>query len=329
MCNFTRFVLRLILRAMSVCTCLVPVSVVAAPTVIGFLGSSTAEVSSVQVVVINRRLNDLGWREGVHYQLLVRSSGGNVSRFSSLVKDLNNLGVTLFVATSHAAARAVKDFALVKTTVFIVQTDPVETGLANSYSKPGQRMTGICQLVELDEKRIELLKLALPGLKSIGVLYDSVEWPDKHFTEWSTTASKLGLKLERLNVFDRETLRLALSRYRQLNLQALVIPTSFFVFKDRDWLLSELDRHQIPAIFERSEYVRRGGLMAYGMDTSNVIQRAAEMVVLILSGVPAGAIPIERPKVFRLTVNVAAAKKLDVRLSVGILKLADEVITSP
>src|SRR5262249_6234738 len=51
--------------------------------------------------------------------------------------------------------------------VFVIADDPVAAGFVVSLARPGGRMTGLTSLnVELDAKRLEILKTALPMWRS-------------------------------------------------------------------------------------------------------------------------------------------------------------------
>jgi len=52
-------------------------------------------------------------------------------------------------------------------------SDPVGSGLAESLSHPGHNMTGLSPMAhELHAKRVELLKLMVPGLSRLAVLFN-------------------------------------------------------------------------------------------------------------------------------------------------------------
>jgi len=60
-------------------------------------------------------------------------------------------------------------------------------------------------------------------------------------------------------------------------------------------------------------------LLAYVSERFDPWPRVAEMMSLVLSGVPAREIPFERPKRFELIVNQATARDLGVNLPKSIL----------
>src|SRR6202012_3520719 len=58
--------------------------------------------------------------------------------------------------------------------VFPVVTDPVKGGLVKSLNRPGGNMTGMAMLtIELDGKRMDLLREMMPSAEVIGALMDA------------------------------------------------------------------------------------------------------------------------------------------------------------
>src|SRR5262249_50599598 len=55
--------------------------------------------------------------------------------------------------------------------VFVAVSDPVAAGMVASLARPGGMMTGLSyQGIELNVKRLQMLKEALPGVPRVGVL---------------------------------------------------------------------------------------------------------------------------------------------------------------
>ena len=72
--------------------------------------------------------------------------------------------------------------------------------------------------------------------------------------------------------------------------------------------------------------VQAGALIAYGPNHADIFRRSAAIVDKILKGEKPGDIPVQRPVVFNLRINLKTAKALDLDISPTLLALADEVI---
>jgi putative ABC transport system substrate-binding protein len=83
---------------------------------------------------------------------------------------------------------------------------------------------------------------------------------------------------------------------------------------------------RLPTIYPFRQYVEAGGLMSYGIDFSQVGQRAADMVDQILKGAKPADIPIFQPTKFELFINLKTAKTLGIELPPVLVARADNVI---
>ena len=69
-----------------------------------------------------------------------------------------------------------------------------------------------------------------------------------------------------------------------------------------------------------------GALMSYGQDFPEIIRRAVAYADKILKGARIEDLPIEQPTRLKLTINVKAARVLDLLIPETLLARADEVI---
>jgi putative ABC transport system substrate-binding protein len=83
---------------------------------------------------------------------------------------------------------------------------------------------------------------------------------------------------------------------------------------------------RIPLVATFEEFAREGGLLALSTNYRALIRRSATYVDKILKGAKPGELPIERPTVFTLTINLNAAKSLGITVPPSLLARADEVI---
>src|SRR5262245_32224707 len=138
---------------------------------IGFLDNSTASGIAALSDAFRQELRKLGWIEGKNITLEYRFSEQKRERLPELAADLVRLNVDLIVTTGDPPALAAKGATTAIPIVMANTTDPVGDGLVASLARPGGNVTGLSSLgTELNSKRLETLKDAIPKLARVGLL---------------------------------------------------------------------------------------------------------------------------------------------------------------
>ena len=118
-----------------------------------------------------QELSKLGWIEGKNITIEYRFAEQKNERLPELAADLVRLKVDLIVVTAGPAALAAKRATTTIPIVMTSATDPVGAGLVASLARPGGNVTGLSGLAnELNTKRLEVLKDAVPKLARVGLL---------------------------------------------------------------------------------------------------------------------------------------------------------------
>ena len=118
-----------------------------------------------------QELSKLGWIEGKNITIEYRFAEQKNERLPELVADLVRLKVDLIVVISNPAALAAKGATTTIPIVMTSTTDPVGADLVASLARPGGNVTGLSGLAtELNTKRLEVLKDAVPRLSRVGLL---------------------------------------------------------------------------------------------------------------------------------------------------------------
>src|SRR5262245_44218822 len=156
---------------------IVPLAPAAQPTAqhprIGILAPGTPPRSSVEA--FRQGLHALGYVEGQTIALELRWDEGQPERWPALAAELVARHVDVLVAGSSGAAQAAKRATTTIPIVMLVGVDPVEQGLIASLARPGGNITGLSVMtIELTQKRLELLKEAVPSLSRVAVLWGTV-----------------------------------------------------------------------------------------------------------------------------------------------------------
>ena len=292
---------------------------------IGYLDSSTASGSAVLIDVFRQELSKLGWLEGKSITVDYRFAEGKLERLPALAADLARLNVDLIVVSETTPALAAKR---ATTTIPIVMTnvgDPVAAGLVASLTRPGGNVTGLSSLsFQLNTKRLEILKDAVPKLARVGLLHPPATLQVK---EVRSAALALKLKLEEIETHaDAKGLESAFQTAKQKQVNAIMRTSATSFFGERKRIVELAGKYRFPAIYFQKEFVDEGGLMFYGVDYDDLFRRSAHYVDKILKGTKPADLPVQQATKFDFVINLKAAKQIGLTLSPEFLSRANQVI---
>jgi putative ABC transport system substrate-binding protein len=292
---------------------------------IGFLDNSTASGIAVLVDAFRQELSKLGWIEGKNITIEYRFAEQKPERVPELAAELVRLKVDLIVVTAGAAVFAAKSATTTIPIVMTSTTDPVGEGLVASLARPGGNITGLSGLAnELNTKRLEVLKDAVPRLSRVGLLgtSGSVQWK-----EIRPAAVALKLKLEEIETqADSKGVESAFQTAKQKQVGAIMTPAGGRFRTERKRIIQLAVKYRLPAIYPTKDYVDEGGLMSYGVEYTDQYRRAAVYVDKILKGAKPGDLPVQQATKFEFVVNLKAAKQIGLTIPVRVLERANKVI---
>jgi putative tryptophan/tyrosine transport system substrate-binding protein len=297
---------------------------------IGYLDASTASGSAVLLDAFRQELSKLGWADGRNISIEYRFAEQKFERLPELAVELVRLKVDLIVATGRAPALAAKS---ATTTIPIVMTsfpDPVAAGVVASLARPGGNVTGLSNLApELNTKRLEILKDAVPKLARVGYLQQagSPVPGDLPLKDLRAAAPVLKLKLEEIKAeANAKGLESAFRTAKQKQIGALAIGGGRTFFAERKRIVELAVKYRLPAIYPTKEFVVEGGLMSYGVDSPDLNRHAATYVDKILKGAKPADLPVQQATKFEFVINLKAAKQIGLTLSPEFLSRANQVI---
>jgi putative tryptophan/tyrosine transport system substrate-binding protein len=295
---------------------------------IGFLDSSTASGIAVLLEAFRQELSKLGWIEGKNITIEYRFAEGKPERLPEFAADLVRLKVDLIVVSGTPPALAAKK---ATTTIPIVMTntsDPVGLGLVASLARPGGNVTGFSSLSpEVNTKRLELLKDAVPRLSRVGLLRELGSGAELQLKELRAAAPALKLKLEEIETqFDAKGLEIAFQTAKQKQVRAIITTTNRSIFVERKRIVELASKYRLPAIYFSKEFVDEGGLMSYGEAHADMFRRTAHYVDKILKGTKPADLPVQQATKFEFIINLKAAKQIGLTLSPEFLSRANQVI---
>ena len=231
--------------------------------------------------------------------------------------------ITIGIDAVRAAQEATR-------TVPIISFGPdlVRAGLAASHARPGGNVTGVTLFaVELDGKRLDILREAAPAARRIAALMlRSMPGRDASENEMRTVARDTGLELLVFEAVGPDDYGFAIEAMRSAGAQALIIHANPVFYRDAAMIAGLALLAGLPTICEWADMAKSGCLIGYGPSRPELRRRVAHQVARIFNGAAPSDLPIEQPTKFEMAINVKTSMALGLMLPQSLLARADEVI---
>src|SRR5262245_10452453 len=294
---------------------------------IGVLYPGLATTLPLRVTALRDGLQRLGFREPDNFELVLRSAAGDPTRVISLATELVEHKADVILAVSSPGVTAARSATTTTPIVaFDLESDPIGSGLISSFSRPGGQVTGIFfDFPEFSKKWLELLKEAMPQLSRVAVLWDPATDPTQR-NGVEIAARELNVKLEIFEVSGLANLDDAILAASGKGVDAVLMLSSPLFGTNPERTAALTIGARLPAVTLFPDFARAGGLMAYGVNPTNIWFQGATIVAKLLRGAKPSEVPAELPTKFELVINLKTAKRLGIVFPTGILLRADEVI---
>jgi putative ABC transport system substrate-binding protein len=288
--------------------------------------AGSEEEEAVFLVPFREELKKLAWPEG-RLSLENRYPAERFERYQGFAAELVALNVDLLVAVTAEGALAAQAATRAIPIVFVVVPDPVGVKLVDSLAHPGGNITGPSILfIDLDSKRLEAFREAVPGLSHLAILTD-VRTKEGNTLEGLRNAAKaFGLSVEVAEVPDPSAMESVFAKFPHTGVNGVYVTGSSMFFNERSRIADLALRYHLPTSVFDLEMVRAGGLVFYGSSIETAFRRAAHYVDKILRGAKPADLPVEQPTRFELAINQKTAAAMGLTIAPTLLARADEVI---
>jgi putative tryptophan/tyrosine transport system substrate-binding protein len=280
------------------------------------------------LAAFRKSLQQLGWGEGHNLLIDVRWGANDVERDRQYAAELIGLKPDVILAAGTLSVAAVQRATHVVPIVFIRVTDPVGAGFISSLAQPGGNITGFMLFeYSISVKWLELLKEIAPQVTRLAVLRDSANPAAiAQYSVIQSAAQPFGIDVKPIDMHDREEVSRAVAAFARTADGGLIITPSAGVSKQRGMIVALAARFKLPTVYGEPTNAASGGLVSYGPDRVHQYQLAAGYVDRILKGESPGALPVQAPTKYILTINLKTAKALKLNIPAALLARADEVI---
>jgi putative tryptophan/tyrosine transport system substrate-binding protein len=275
-----------------------------------------------------RKLRDYGYIEGQNLRLVSRFVEARDDLYPAMAAELATLPVDLIVTWGTPAALAAKQATTTIPVVMGAIGDPVSVGIVSNLARPDGNITGFAsQNVDLDGKRLELLKDLLPHLSRIGMLANAMNpMLDVSLQKLRPAAERLGVTVDVFDIHSSGGIEAALSRLNQALPGGVLVAPDPLLLSQRREIAAALVKSKLPAVYPFREYTEVGGLIIHGANLGVLFERAAGYADRILKGAKPADLPVQLATEFELIINLKTASLIGLTIPPTLLARADEVI---
>ncbi|MBI3106616.1 MAG: ABC transporter substrate-binding protein, partial [Candidatus Rokubacteria bacterium] len=246
---------------------------------IGWLSPASAADGLPNLEALRAGLRELGYVQGQTITIEARWADGRSERLPQLAAELVRLPVDILCTAGSQASGAAKHATSTIPIVFANVAFPDQTGLVESYARPGGNITGVAFIGPEYGKRLELLREAHPRLSRVALIYN----PDNPgsvlaLRETQRWATPLGVRLEPHTFrgpHDFERVFRAIAGKRP---DALMTTADPLIASYRTPIVDFAAKHRLLSMYPGREFVDAGGLMFYGGSVPEMYRRAAVYV---------------------------------------------------
>lgn len=264
---------------------------------------------------IEARLEEKARENGLEIKVNYQNGQGDTSTINTICQQFvaNKVDVIVAIATPAAqgAATAAENSGI--PVVFSAVTDPVAAGLVEDLNAPGGNITGTSDAIPV-EKIFTLARELTPDVASYGLLYNTSE--DNSLSVIAQVKTYLdgkGIPYTEGAVTSSADVQTS-ARNLLGKCDALFSPIDNTVASAMAVVADEAIKAGKPVYVAADSMVKDGGLATVGVNYTNLGSQTADMVLKVLTGTPAGEIPVEvlRDNAIVINGNTAAAIGVDV-----------------
>jgi putative tryptophan/tyrosine transport system substrate-binding protein len=294
--------------------------------ILNILGPDDPEAET-RHAILAQTLQQLGWAVGRDLKFEIRQVGGDLDRIRRYAAELIALVPDVIVSVGSVALAPVQQATRTIPIVFVNVPDPVGAGFVQSMARPGGSITGFSNFeYSMSGKWAELLKQIAPRVTRAVVFRDPMSAAGiGQFAAVRSVAQSLNIELTPLDVRDTAEIERAVKEFAQVSNGGMIITTGGTAAR-RKLIISLAARYKLPSVYPYRYYAVDGGLITYGPNTHDPVQRAAGYVDRILKGEKPADLPVQAPTKYELVINLKTVKAMGLNVPETLLARADEVI---
>ncbi|MBU0946729.1 MAG: substrate-binding domain-containing protein [Proteobacteria bacterium] len=270
---------------------------------------------------------------GIPHTFDLQRAYSNEEKAKAFIRTWNNEKIDLICTIGTKATLWALEKATDIPIVFTSVTDPVTSGIANSWESQGRNVTGSSNWID-GKHKLKIFKEGIPHLKTLGVIYNpknpvpvvEVEYARKQ-------AQELGITLKEATIENVDQIENAISKLISQGIDALWVPIEVLVYHNMERVGRITQAAKLPVVsssLEGIEVLAQGesvGMISVTVDYEALGRLCVPAVIEILTtGKDPKDIPITTLEHQRIIINANAADAIGYQIPPTFLAKASQVI---
>jgi putative tryptophan/tyrosine transport system substrate-binding protein len=250
----------------------------------------------------------------------------NSTSLESLIAPIVASNPLVIITPSMDIAKIVVDKNIPVQIVISGLADPLTMGIIQNVAGHRVNVTGYSHFLDLDEKRLSILKEISPKSVRIGILLDRTikeERIARNAGRFEYFAEKAAIVPFEVRSTDEAVSIISKSKKLGIDSWLIYLMPINYEPKDAKLIVDAVRQLKLPAIYETMKFIELGGLVSYQPVLLDPEEIWIRDLLLLLDGVPAKDIPLERPRHFFLTINTEEASRLGLTISPNLMRRVD------
>ena len=267
---------------------------------------------------------------GVAVTWSVHNAQANMATATQIAQQMVGEKADLLVAIAtpsaqtcvQALAKAPAD--LKRPFLFSAVTDPVAAGLVKDLQKPDAGITGVSDLLPVEE-HLRMVLAYKPGIKKLGLLYNAGEANSKATVATVKELSgKLGFAVVEATAGKTADVHQA-AKSLVGRVDAVFIPTDNTIVAGLESVIKIGVDNKLPIFAADVDSVKRGAVAAMGFDYYQHGRQTGAMAAKILNGAKPESLPVEFQKELQLHINAGFSRQMGLEPPAEMVKKATQV----
>lgn len=277
-----------------------------------------------------RGFQDYLKEKGVEANYNVHNAQANMGTANQIAQQMVGEKADLLVAIAtpsaqtcvQALGKAPAD--LKRPFLFTAVTDPVAAGLVKDLAKPDPGVTGVSDLLPVEE-HLRMVMAYKSDLKKLGLLYNAGEANSKAtIASIKELSAKLGFETVEATASKTADVHQA-AKSLVGRVDAVFIPTDNTIVSALESVIKVGVQNKLPIFAADVDSVKRGAVAAMGFDYYKHGYQTGAIAERILKGEKPENIPVEFQKELQLHINAGYSKQMGLEPPPALLAKATEV----